>query len=151
MADKMQLIDCQSLTFSPQLSESRMGQAQESLGAGLIQRILCFALYLLGLNRSAIGRTLGIPPDTAKSIIKAVKRDGLGAFEDRRRSPPPCCLNRPLPEPPPITLREDDDHLVVDFGLRDRAIKLYRRDPLADENSLTVDVQQRPFVNASSG
>jgi Mn-dependent DtxR family transcriptional regulator len=130
MADKMRLIDCQSFTFSPQLSESRMRQAQESLGAGLIQRILCFALYLLGLNRNAVGRALGIPPDTAKSIIKAVKRDGLRAFEDRRMKTSTLLPKQGSTEPPPITLREDDDHLVVDFGIRDRSLKLCRRDPL---------------------
>jgi transposase len=130
MADKMQLIDCQSLTFSPQLSESRMAQARESLGAGLIQRILCFTLYLLGLNRSAIGRTLGIPPDTAKSIIKAVKQDGIRALEDRRLKSSTLRPKQESTEPRPITLRDDDDHLVVDFGIRDRALKLCRRDPL---------------------
>lgn len=130
MDDKMQLIDCRSLTFSPQLSESRIGQAWESLGAGLIQRILCFALYLLGLNRSAIGRTLGIPPDTAKSIIKAVKRDGLRAMEDRRLKSSALLPKQESTQPPPITLRKDDDRLVVDFGIRDRALRLCRRDPL---------------------
>jgi transposase len=130
MADKMQFIDCQSLPFSPQLSESRLRQARESLGATLIQRILCFALYLLGLNRSSIGRALGIPADTAKSIIKAVMRDGLGALEDRRQKPSTLLPKKELTQPPPIALREDDDHLVVDFGFRDRALKLYRRDPL---------------------
>lgn len=130
MVDKMRLIDCQSLTFSPQLSESRVAQARESLGPGVIQRILCFALYLLGLNRSAIGRTLAVPPDTAKSIIKAIKRDGLRALEDRRLKSSTFLPKQAPTEPPPITLREDDDHLVVDFGIRDRAIKLCRRDPL---------------------
>jgi transposase len=130
MGDKMRFINCQSLTFSPQLSESRMAQVQESIGAGLIQRILCFALYLLGLNRSDIGQTLGIPPDTAKSIIKAVKRDGLRAFEDRRMKSSTLLPKQASREPPSITLREDDDHLVVDFGIRDRALKLCRRDPL---------------------
>jgi transposase len=130
MVDKMRLIDCRSLIFSPQLSGSRMGQAQESFGAGVIQRILCFALYLLGLNRSAIGRTLGIPPDTAKSIIKAVKRDGIRALEDRRLKPSTLLPKQASKEPPPITLREEDDHLVVDFGIRDRAIKLCPQDPL---------------------
>jgi transposase len=106
-----------------------MAQAWESFGAGVIRRILCFSLYLLGLNRSAIGRTLGIPPDTAKSIIKAVKRDGLRAIEDRRLKPSTLPAKQSAKEPAPITLRKDDDHLVVDFG-RDRAIKLCRQDPL---------------------
>ena len=130
MADKTQFIDCQSLTFSPQLSESRIGQAQESLGAGLIQRVLCFALYLLGLDRSAIGRTLGMPPETAKSIIKAVRRYGLRALEDRRLKSSILLPKQASPEPPPITLQKDGDHLMVALGLPDRAIKLYRRDPV---------------------
>lgn len=131
VANKTRSINCQNLTFSPQLSESRIGQAQESLGAGLIQRILCFALYLLGLDRSAIGRTLGMPPETAKSIIKAVKRDGLRAFEDRRlKSSTLLPKQAPAQPPPPITLQKHGDHLMVDFGLPGRAIKLYRRDPL---------------------
>jgi len=130
MTDKMPLIDCRSLTFSPQLSESRMDQAWESFGPGVIQRIVCFTLFLLGVNRSTIGRTLGIPPDTAKSIIKAVKRDGLRAFEDRRMKSSTLLPEQAYREPPPVALRKDDDHLVVDFGIRDRAIKLCRQDPL---------------------
>jgi transposase len=130
MADKMRFIDCQSLTFSPLLSESRIRQARESLGAGLIQRILCFALYLLGLNRSAIGRTLGIPPETAKSIIKAVKRDGLRALEDRRQKSSSLLPKQEPTKLQPIMVREDDEHLAVDFGMGQRALKLCRRDPL---------------------
>ena len=130
MTDKMPLIDCRSLTFSPQLCESRMDQAWESFGPGVIQRIVCFTLFLLGVNRSTIGRTLGIPPDTAKSIIKAVKRDGLRAFEDRRMKSSTLLPEQAYREPPPVALRKDDDHLVVDFGIRDRAIKLCRQDPL---------------------
>jgi transposase len=130
MSDRNRVMDCQSLSFSPHLCESRMDQAWESFGPGVIQRILCFALYLLGLNRSAIGRALDIPPDTAKSIIKAVKRNGLRAFEDRRRKPSALLPEQESAEPPPIALREDDDHLVVNFGIRDRSLKLSRRDPL---------------------
>lgn len=130
MSDKNRVMDCQSLSFSPHLCESRMDQACESFGPGIIQRVLCFTLYLLGVNRSAIGRALGIPPDTAKSIIKAVKRDGLRAFEDRRRKSSALLPEQESAEPPPLALQEDDDHLMVDFGIRDRSLKLCRRDPL---------------------
>jgi Mn-dependent DtxR family transcriptional regulator len=127
---KMPLIDCRSLIFSPQLSENRLAQALEAFGLGVLQRILCYALYLLGLNRSAIGRTLGIPPETAKSIIKAVSKEGLVAFEDRRRSSSVFLPQAPA-QPPPITLREEEeDHVVVDFGIQDRSITLSREDPL---------------------
>ncbi len=126
---KMPLIDCRSLIFSPQLSENRMAQVLEAFGLGVLQRILCYALYLLGLNRSAIGRTLGIPSETAKSIIKAVSKEGLVAFEDRRRSCSAFLPQAPA-QPPPITLREEEDHVVVDFGIQDRSITLSREDPL---------------------
>ncbi len=126
---KIPLIDCQSLIFSSRLSENRTDQAQERLGSVVVERILCFALYLLGLNRKAIGQSLSIPSETAKSIIKAVNRDGIAALEDRRRRFSTLLPKAP-PEPPPITLREQEDHIVVDLGVRGRHLKLSRRDPL---------------------
>lgn len=123
------MIDCRSLVFSPQLSENRLAKALEAFGLGVIQRTLCYALYLLGLNRSAIGRTLGIPPETAKSIIKTVSKEGLVAFEDRRRSSSAFLPQTPV-QPSPITVREDEGHIVVDLGIKDRYITLSREDPL---------------------
>ena len=127
--ENMPLIDCQNLIFSPRLSENRTDQAQQTLGSVVVQRILCFALYLLGLNRKAIGQSLSIPAETAKSIIKAVNRDGLGALEDRRRRFSTFLPKAP-PEPPPITLREQEDHIAVDLGVRGRHLKLSRQDSL---------------------
>src|SRR3989304_6649824 len=126
---KMPLIDCQSLTFSPQLYENRLAQTLEAFGLGVLQRILCYALYLLGLNRSAIGQTLGIPPETAKSIIKAVSKEGLVAFEDRRRSSSAFLPQAPA-QPPPITIQEEESHIVVDLGIQGRSLTLSREDPL---------------------
>jgi len=123
------LIDCQNLIFSPRLCENRMDKAQKTLGPVVLQRILCFALYLLGLNRKAIGQSLGIPSETAKSIIKAVCRDGLAALEDRRRRFS-TFLPKARPEPSPITLQEEEDYIVVDFGTSNRHLKLSRHDPL---------------------
>ena len=74
---KLLLIDCQNLIFSTRLTENRMGQAQRLLGSDVVQRILCYALYLCGVNRRAVGQALGIPAETAKSIMKAINRDGL--------------------------------------------------------------------------
>jgi len=127
--EKIPLIDCQNLSFSPRLSENRTDQAQQTLGSIVVQRILCFALYLLGVNRKAIGQLLGIPSETAKSIIKAVNRDGLKALEDRRRLFS-TFLPKARPEPPPITLKKEEDHIVVDLGVSGRYLKLSRQDPL---------------------
>lgn len=126
---EMPLIDCQNLRFSPGLAENRIDQAQQTLGANVVQRILCFALYLLGVNRKAIAQLLSIPLETAKSIIKAVNRDGLGALEDRRRRFS-TFLPRVQTEPAPITLREEEDYVAVDLGVGGRCLKLSRQDPL---------------------
>jgi len=106
-----------------------MDQARESFGVGATRRLLCFALYLLGLNRSVIGRALGIPGDTAKSIIKAVNQNGFAAFEDRRRSVSRFLPSAPVKRPP-MTLREEGRAVLVDFGFPDTLIRLERQDPL---------------------
>jgi transposase len=115
MAQNLLFIDCQSLAFSPQLSQERMQRAQQLLGADVIQRFLCFALYLLGVNRNAIGRAVDISPETAKSIIKAINADGLCALEDRRRSMS-TFLPQSRPQAAAITVQRTDERIVVDFG-----------------------------------
>lgn len=129
MTRDLRLPNCQNLSFSHQLSQERVDQAVQRFGAGVIQRILCFALYLLGVNRSAIGQAMDMPSETVKSIIKALKRDGLSAFEDRRRRGS-SFLPETIPQRPPITLQADREHLVVDFGFRDRHLRLLQQDSL---------------------
>lgn len=134
--ENVPLINCQDLRFSLQLSKNRIGQAKKMLGPGVVQRVLCFALYLLGVNRSAIGQLLSIPVETAKSIIKAVTRDGLAAFEDRRRR---VSNFLPKAQPAPVTLKKEEDHVVIDLGGR------YLRLPTQD--SLQVKVVLLAMLN----
>jgi len=102
-----------------------MEQAQQVVGPAVLQRLLCYALYLLGLNRQTIGQVLGIPSETAKSIIKTINRDGLGALEDRRQQ---SAVLRPKDQP--VTLREEGTNITVDLGIGDRVLQLNREDPL---------------------
>lgn len=129
MTRKPHLMDCRNLLFSPHLAQDRMQRAQQLFGINVIQRYICFALYLLGVNRSAIGQALDIPPETAKSIIKAMTSDGLCALEDRRRSVS-TFLPQSLPQPTPITLREADEHIIVDFGVERRQVVIPRQNVL---------------------
>lgn len=126
---KIPLTDCQNLVFSIRLAENRMNQALMSFGSGVLQRLLCYSLYLLGVNRKAIGQVLNIPSETAKSIIKTINRDGLAAFEDRRRQFSAFVPQASL-QPQPITLREEEGHILVDFGISGRVLRLNREDPL---------------------
>jgi transposase len=106
-----------------------MSQAIQLFGASVLQRVLSYSLYVLGVNRNAISQAMGISSETAKSIIKTINRDGLSAFEDRRRKGS-SFLPQALPEPQPITIREEQDQLWVDFGISGRVLKLNREDPL---------------------
>ncbi len=123
MAQKLLFIDCRNLAFSSQLAQDRMQRALQVLGVNVIQRFLCFALYLLGVNRSDIGRALDISPETAKSIIKAINTEGPCALEDRRRSVS-TFLPQCRPQPVPITLHKADERIVVDFGVEGRQLSM---------------------------
>src|SRR5438046_7584110 len=129
MTSKLQLIDFQNLTFSRDLAEDRMQRAEQVLGVNVVQRLLCFALYLLGVNRSAIGQALRIPAETAKSIIKAMTKDGLRALEDPQRSMS-AFLPQSRPQPAPITLQQAGERVVVDFGVQGRQLVIPRRNVL---------------------
>lgn len=123
----IRITNCQAFSFSDKLSWDRIDRAQEAFGTIVIKRILCFALYLLGVNRQDIGKSIDLPAETVKSIIKALMKDGISALEDRRRQPfapiPQVC-----PELAPITLKQEGQLIVVDLGAQDRQVKL--DDPL---------------------
>jgi hypothetical protein len=123
MEQKLLFIDCQNLSFYSQLARDRLLRAVQILGINVIQRFLCFALYLLGVQRSDIGRALDVSPDTAKSIIKAINNDGLRALEDRRRSVS-AFLPQSRQEPAPITLHKTSERMVVDFGVEGRQLSM---------------------------
>ena len=70
------MINCQNISFSNELSQRRMAQAQKHLGAKIVNRIICFALYLLGVNRNSSSDLLNIPSGSVRSIIRVILRDG---------------------------------------------------------------------------
>lgn len=123
MSHKIRIIDCQNLAFSRSLSQDRMQRALQTLGQSVVQRVLCFALYLLGVNRRAIGQALDIPAETAKSIIKAVSKKGLSALEDRRHRTS-AFLPPPSQRPAPMSVHTDQNHIIVDFGIENRHLKI---------------------------
>ncbi len=130
MAQTYQIIDCRNLNFSPSLAQQRMSRAINILGQNVVQRILCFALYILGVNRQAIGQALDIPVETAKSIIKAINKNGLPALQDRR-----CRTSTFLPQVQrmvPLSIYKSRDRVVVDFGIKNHQIKI------PDKNTLQV-------------
>lgn len=78
-------ISCQELKFNSTLSKERIDRAIKVFGKTVINRFLCFALYLLGITRSSIAKQLEMPTETVKTFIKNLHHTGIPAFEDRRR------------------------------------------------------------------
>lgn len=136
------MIDCRKLEFSPALAQQRMDKAARILGSGVLRRLLCLVLYLLGVSRRSIADSLDIPPDSAKSIIKAVERDGLPALEDRRRTTSAFLPSRE-PEPVQIQICKNDQWLSVQLGHPDRSLQV----PL--ENNVQVKVVLLSLLNSA--
>lgn len=127
MSMEISFPDCQKPQFSPELAKTRVAQAQQLLGPRVVQRLLAFALYLLGAKRSAIGQSLNIPAETVKSMIKTINRDGIAGLEDRRCA---TAKNLQSQKPAPVSCREEDSSLVINLGIPGRELKIPRNDPL---------------------
>ena len=78
------MIDCQKTSFFPSLQQQRLEQARSVLGERVVDRLLCFSLFLLGIQRNTIAELLDAPLGTIRSVVRSVLHDGLPALEDRR-------------------------------------------------------------------
>ena len=107
------MIDCRSASFSAALQQQRLGQARRVLGEKVVDRILCFALYLLGIERSSIAELTGSPAGTVRSVVRAVLHGGVPAFEDRRRRS--SSFLPPQPKVMKITMGRQEQGVSVGF------------------------------------
>ena len=123
------MIDCQHLEFVEALHQQRISQAQKIFGPKVIQLILCFALYLLGMKRNLIAGTLEMQADTVKTFLKRIYKTGLSALEDRRSKQSPF-----LPPAEATTgkclLIFQKEELVIDFGKTFPELKIPKNNKL---------------------
>ena len=108
------MIDYQKAFFSPSLQQKRLKQARSILGERVVDRLLCFTLFLLGIQRSTIAELLDAPPGTVKSVVRSVLHDGLPALEDRRSSFSTFLSSRQ--EPVNISIAKSPEMMTVDLG-----------------------------------
>ncbi len=109
------MINCQTIPFSHKLQQQRITQAQSILGNRVVKHIICFVLYLFGVDRKSIADLLHTPPGTIRSIIRAIIHDGLPALEDRRRSS--STFLSPSSKSIQVTIRTEEQSVIVDFGV----------------------------------
>jgi biotin operon repressor len=123
------MVDCQNLEFSVDLAQERLRRAEGTFGRRVVQRLICFTLYLIGAKRRLIADAVHIPLDSVKSIIKAVEKAGLPALEDRRRRTSAFLPPAP-PRPPEITIRAEPDCVGIEFGHPERILRVSRANPM---------------------
>lgn len=101
--------------FSETYSKKRMTKAQTVLGADALEKLLAFALFLLGAKRESIAEYLRMPQGTLLSFLTRVTTDGLPALEDRRAI-------QPTGLQPETSCRQElsicitDEHITIPFG-----------------------------------
>lgn len=78
-------LNCQSLSFDPKLSARRLQKAQGIFPKKILLNIICFSLYLLGIERSIIATTLSLSPNTVRTKIRIFLSNGASALFDRRK------------------------------------------------------------------
>jgi transposase len=115
-------MNCENLNFFQRLHDQRIAQAESLLGTNVVHKLLGYALFLLGAPRSTISSTLDMPEGTVRSLVLAINRRGLSAFEDQRSKTssfktPPSCVSMP-------TLEEQDSNLRVNFGMGDLVLDI---------------------------
>ena len=121
------MIDCQNLIFSFKLSQQRMAQSKILLGNSTLNRIMCFSLYNLGVNRTNLSTILNMPPGTVKSTIRAINQGGTAAFDDRRKK---NIMVDYSPSPPTQKATVKIEEQLTTITLGDSEINISNSNPL---------------------
>lgn len=139
MEDMPAMSNCPlDLKVSNVLSEKRLKKAFNVLGVRVVNRILGFALFLLGAKREDISQYLNMPYGTFLSFLTRVDHYGLFAFDDRRKLPElPPAREKPLE----ISLKVKDQYLFIQLGCENQVLKI------PYDNSLQCKVVLLTFLN----
>jgi len=139
MQEGHKIINCREAVFSHELQQQRLAQAHGLLGEKVVRRLLCFALYLLGVDRSSIADLIDMPAGTIRSVIRTVLHDGLPALEDRRRSSSTFLL--PQHRSLRIKVQRHQQQVSVDFDTMGRL-------QIPVENALQIRVVLLTMLNS---
>lgn len=120
------MIHCHKIEFSAEKSTQRIERFKLVFNPKLLNRILAFALYLLGAKRKTAAAALNMPEDSLKTLLRAVQQDGFSALCDRRLSSPAAPLVQTTAAPPRVSLQLDEQYCVIDFGSMGCPLKIDR-------------------------
>jgi biotin operon repressor len=118
-----------AVVFSEIHADKRVDAASKAFGEAVVQRLLAFALFLMGARREDIARHLSIPLGTLFSLLTRIGQHGLPAIEDRRqrhsefRSPA-------RPPTRPLEVAAEKSGVVVDFGTSGATVSIPEQNQL---------------------
>lgn len=116
-------MDCQNIEFSAEKSAARINGALAVFSHKALNKILAFALHLLGAKRRGIASLLGMSQESAKTSIRVLLRDGFPALRDRRFSDDghvPTMATRSFE----VSIRQEKEWHVVDFGVPGKELRI---------------------------
>lgn len=141
------IMNCGDFKFSQKLSDTRIERAKEILGAKIVDKILAFALFLLGMDRTSISNVLRMKPGSLRSLINAINKRGLVAMEDLRYKF--SSFNPPRPKSLKPSLSVEDEFLKVDFGINSSIITLPHSHPVL-KRVILLTLLNHGFVSRSA-
>jgi len=121
-------MNCDILSFSEKLSHQRIVKAEALLGRNVVQKILVYALFLLGVNRTTISSFLDMPQGSIRSLVLAMNNRGLAGFEDQRAKA--SSFKAPLAKQITPALQAENSWLKVDFGFGNLVLRIPESNPI---------------------
>lgn len=107
------MMNCEQFSFSEKLSLQRISKAKTYLGSKVVTKILAFALFLLGANKTTIATTLKMPLGSVKSLILAINKIGLAGIEDQRKKTPTFKPPDSISKVTPTLLKEGAEVKII--------------------------------------
>jgi len=107
-------MNCEQFDFSSKHAHTRIQKARAIFGNSVVNRILAWALFLLGASKPMICSALDFKPGSLRTLLYRLQNQGLGALEDRRFKASSFKPNTPA-EPLNVSLDKKDGHHQICF------------------------------------
>lgn len=129
------------LEFSESKSKKRLKKAYAFMGKAVINRIIAYALYLLGANRDDIAEILSTPKGTLLCLLTRLSQNGIASLSDGRIK-----NNSPIIRPESANLEyevERNGDISIKSGLVTSILKIATADVLCKKIVLLTFLENK--------
>ena len=136
------ILSCQNIKFDASKSQKRIEKAIKIFGEAVINRILCFSLFLLGATRTSIASLIETPYESVKTTIRNLHNKGVPAFEDGRREKSTFLQQERVEKAGEIKIYYENEFIVIEIGAGQKKIKIH------SDNKLQIRVLLLTMLNS---